>query len=42
MSMLASNIYEQQYRARAVQNLKRKAQARGFQLLPTQACNTTT
>jgi transposase len=34
--------YEQQYRARAVQNLKRKAQAQGFQLLPTQACNTTT
>jgi transposase len=34
--------YEEQYRARGVQNLKRKAQAPGFQLLPAQACNTIT
>jgi transposase len=31
--------YEEQYRARTVQNLKRKALVLGFQLLPKQVCD---
>jgi hypothetical protein len=33
---------EEQYRVRAVQSLKHKAQALGFQLRPTETCNTIT
>jgi len=32
--LIKSQYYEEQYRTRVVQNLKRKAQAFGFQLVP--------